>query len=117
MLLTSAETTFMKSLLALALVALLAVGAAENPANDAQAASRKVCGTTSSGTGIIAVGPTTCPFARAVIRKWRTYRTVKLAPGIFGGPDKTFRVYSAVAKRSITMHCRTHVQEDNIFGL
>jgi hypothetical protein len=114
---TSAETTSMKNLLALALIALFAVGGAVSPANDAYAASRKVCGTTSSGTGIVAVGPTSCPFARAVIRKWRTYRTVKLAPGVFGGPDKTFRVFSGAAKRSITMHCRTHVQEDNIFGL
>src|SRR3954451_9388264 len=107
----------MKSLLARALVALLAVGAAENPANDAQAASRKVCGTTSSGTGSVAVGPTSCPFARAVIRKWHTYRAVKLAPGIFGYPSKTFRVFSAAARRSITVHCRTHVQPDNTFGL
>lgn len=107
----------MKTALALAIIMMLGLGSAAGPANRAHAATRKVCGTTASGTGIIAVGPTSCPFARAVIRKWRTYGTVEVAPGVFGGPNKTLRVYSAAAKRSITMHCRTHMQADNIFGL
>jgi hypothetical protein len=107
----------MKTVLVFAIVALLALDAAISGANDAKAARRKICGTTPSGTGIVAVGSTSCPFARAVLRKWRTYGTVEVAANIFGGPDKTFRVYSAAAKRSITMHCRTHVQPNNTFGL
>jgi hypothetical protein len=83
----------------------------------AQAATRNVCGTTPSGTAIVAVGPTSCPFAKEVVRKWRSYGTVEVAPGIFGGPSKTIRVYSSAVKRRVTMHCREHVEKDNIFGL
>jgi hypothetical protein len=42
-------------------IALLALGAAVSGANDVQAASRKICGTTPSGTGIVAVGTTRGP--------------------------------------------------------
>lgn len=86
-------------------------------ASTVEAATRKVCGSTSSGTGIVAVGPTSCPFARAVARKWERYGTVEVAPDVFGGPPKTIRVYSAASKRKITMRCRTHVEPDNTFGL
>jgi hypothetical protein len=83
----------------------------------AQAASRKLCGQTSSGTAIVAVGPTSCPFAKAVERKWRSYGTVEVASGVFGGPRKTIRVYSAAVKHTVAMQCREHLEKDNIFGL
>jgi hypothetical protein len=101
-----------KLITVLAAVAAVALATASSPA-----ATRKVCGNTPSGTAIIAVGPTSCPFAKAVERKWRSRGTVKVAAGIYGGPNKTFRVYSTATKRRVTMHCREHIETDNIFGL
>jgi hypothetical protein len=83
----------------------------------AQATTRRLCATTPSGTAIVAIDPTSCPFAKAVVRAWNRYGTVELAPNTFGLPPKTIRVYSSAIKRRVTMHCRTHVETDNIFGL
>ena len=96
----------MKKIITGALAALAMTAAV--PASAASASNSRYCGRTPSSTAIMAVGPTSCPFARRVVRRvYSTVPTVELRPGMWGFAARTIRVFSPVTERNYRMRCRT----------
>lgn len=79
----------------------------------ADAAPTKRCGATANGLGIIAVGPTSCEFARRVVRRVQHTRVVEVRPNVWMLGPRTVRVYSPVTGRSYRMRCRARVTPDS----
>jgi hypothetical protein len=98
----------MRKAIALATVGAMVLVAAA-PAS-AEASPRRYCGTTADGfPGVLAVGPTTCGFARNVAEASERKRVplVEWRPNIWMPRPKSLRAWSPKMRRAYRMHCRT----------
>jgi hypothetical protein len=103
-----------RTVLSLAAAALLAAAA---PAA-AEAAPSKSCasGASVGHLGVVAVGPTSCAFARDTLAKWwRVAPTVEYSWG-YGLAARTVRVRSRTTGRYYTMRCRMISTQDSPYG-
>jgi len=97
---------------ALALTATIGLGSAALAVtaiapSAADAATGKYCGTGAHGfPGIVAVGPTSCGFARNVERAARNLPSVQVRRDVWAPPARTLRVWSPTTHRLYRMHCR-----------
>lgn len=102
-------------------IALVTVGAvvlvAAAPAS-AEASPRRYCGTTADGfPGVMAVGPTTCGFARNVGTGFDSKRVplIEWRPSMYMPKPTRIRAWSSKTRRTYRMHCRPRLTTDSPF--
>jgi hypothetical protein len=98
-------------------IALIAVGAVVLvTAAPADASPRRYCGTTADGfPGVMAVGPTTCGFARNVGTTLDRQRVplIEWRPNMYMPKPTSIRAWSSKMGRTYRMHCRPRLTTDS----
>jgi hypothetical protein len=98
-------------------LALIVVGAVVlASAAPADASSRRYCGTTADGfPGVMAVGPTTCGFARNVGTTFdrKRVRLIEWRRNMYMPKPTSIRAWSSKTRRTYRMHCRPRLTTDS----